>query len=244
MVLEIDYTARVLENQGVPVRFKVLDEDGEPVYDSDGEPKIEIRHIKMTSRIMMRIEQAFSGYTVKVQEPEMKVSHVLDLDPEDGKEYVTPKTVPTGHMALREQVFYGAAALEAMSEREPATAVVKALAIMLGESETWVADRMFYAEQEIYMASMSICIQVAQGVDPTKAAMLLEGSIVALNHARDAADLGVEIQAREQDALVETIEEAVAMMTKIKAEEVGIPGSDGSESGPANSDDPTKNSST
>jgi hypothetical protein len=234
--LDIDYTAKVLKNTGVPIALLVLDGDGEVTYDSSGERKVETFNLRLTAGSMMGIEEEFGGYRVEVTEPEIRNKQVLETDPVSKETRLVQKRVATGNMVTTPKVFYGAEALEEMGKREPFRATVKALSIALGMKADEVASRLITEEMEMYFVALTGAIHLAQGVDPFQIQRLLETSAEAVGAARQANDAGIEILTIQNQEVVETVKKTLEGAS-------GSLGMSGSPSGPESSEEPTTSSS-
>lgn len=222
--LDIDFTAKVLQNEGVPVPLQILDESGSPSFDADGEIRVEFRAVRMTAATMMGIESEFSGYTVRESVPELVTKQELVTDPTSGETSLQSRTRPTGATVSEERVFYGAEAFEERGKREPFVTVIKALSLCLGEKESWVAERLLTNRMEYYFIAITGAIQLAQGVDPFQIQRLLESSEAALVAAKRANDAGISILVQENDAAVEQMEKALRDLEKTQD---GLPGTNG-----------------
>jgi hypothetical protein len=84
-------SAAVLRNKGIAVEVQKLDNIGEPVYDENGEPRTEERHVRFTINVMAQLETAYRertgltsvGYTAWQEllriEPVNTMRHVFSL---------------------------------------------------------------------------------------------------------------------------------------------------------------------
>lgn len=235
--LDIDYTQTVLKNKGVPVRLKVLNDDGSEQFDSEGELKTEIHFVRLNAGHMMELEDQLHGYTVKVSEPEVRMKNFTETDKVTGEINLVSRPATTGNVILVNKSFYGMDALEEMGRREPFKAVVTAMSIALGLPQKEVATRLITQEMEMYFVSITGAIQIANGIDPFQIQRLLESSAAAVGAARRANDAGIEVLTKQN-------EEVVTEVTKTLNRADGLLGKTGSLSGPEDSETATKSSSS
>jgi len=181
------------------------------------------------------------------------------LADDTGETITTQEWVRFTNASLAEiQRFYGDMdKFQEASEEKPNETIAVAIAVMMGvdpadkEAMSQVHAKLLVEEFVSYQVTVMSMLSIANGVDPTKAARMIEEGrigaqeqIEAANEAMDEVLTEMELdrqKAAQEKAEKEAAEAAEAESPDLPATNTSTPSSDGSDSGSA-SDDPTPSS--
>lgn len=166
--------AFILQNKGVPIRLHRLNEAGERARDGEDEDapfQYRTVHLRFDARAVSALEDAFDGLTATVQVTE--TTPVLDAQ---GAPLVGPAgpVIATKVLGVEERRFYGLEAFQKAMEVKPATAIFRSMAIGLGMTDDYLATSMVDGAMIEYQNAVGVAWSMAQGVDPTEAAKVLQ----------------------------------------------------------------------
>ncbi len=196
---EIDYTPDVLTNKGVPIKLYVLDEDGNPSFDSEGQV-IEIIHLRYDIRKLARIESTFREFEVWEESPEKVLKHTLVE--QDGKQVMIPSYQDTGGKKEVKRTARGPEALAVASMTEPTLTCIAMLSIVLDVDEDEVSARMITEELSVYITAVNVAMSLSQGIDPTIASQAMRDCHTAWEANRQAQGEILREQGKAQTEMV------------------------------------------
>lgn len=225
----------VLKNRGVEIALVSLDEEGAPVYSSDGEPKMETYWLRFDSNAVSDIEERWDGY-------EAAIPQVIDepVFNDDEQKYETNPdgTVVTKQVTKRgvKQVYSGLEGFQAAMQVKPVGVTCAVIGIALAMEAREVGKRIPDGGLARLSAQVGVAWAMAQGVDPTEAAKALGIGLRAAEDQREA--LNAEIRKAVEESEAATLEEAAEASglttpddTLIDPTSPASPGADGSAPG-------------
>lgn len=183
----------ILRNKGVPITLYRLENGQVPQAPEDlGEeeewnPPTRTFYLRFNANHVADIEEAFDG----LQADEAIIDRQVKLM--DGKALEGPagavyEEKVVGHET---RTFYGMEAFQKAMEVKMNATVRKVLAIALGTSLEEAGNAMIPDQAMDYQAAVGVAWSIAQGVDPTDAAKVLQGArdAMAAGRARLASQL-------------------------------------------------------
>lgn len=179
--------AVILRNKGVPITLLRL-EHGQPMKrpedlgdEDDWERPTRTFYLRFTANHVADIEDAFDGLRAVVPKIERTVTLGPDQKPLEGPAGLVYDEKVVGE---EERVFYGVEAFQKAMEVKVARTVRKVLSIALGVSEEEAGEAMDPGRTIEYQTAVGVAWAMAQGVDPTDAAKVLQQATEAADAAR------------------------------------------------------------
>lgn len=179
----------ILRNRGVPITLYRL-EDGklpDPPDDLDDEddwtPPTRKVHLRFNANHVSQVEEAFDGLVASVPIIERTVVKRNDGTPLEGPAGIIYDEKVTGHET---RVFYGTEAFQKAMEIKTAATVRRIIAIALDKDEDEVGVAMIPDQFLHYNNAVGVAWSIAQGVDPSEAAKVLQKSTAAVAAQREA----------------------------------------------------------
>lgn len=205
----------ILQNRGVPIKLYRLGEDGKLIFDAEdpeAEPPQRTVHLRFNARAVSVVEEMFDGLVLEVDKVEMEA-----VPGPDGQPLVGPAgPVLNSKVVGREmRTYYGQEAFEHSLKTHPMSTALRVLAVGLGMSEDAMGEAMIPSLHIDYQNAIGVAWAIAQGMDPTEAARMLQRAAAAAAAARQ----------RLASELTET-------MAAVEDETTGSPGPTGVEPGP------------
>ncbi len=198
---QIDFTPRVLQNQGVPVELYDLDADGRVRYNAEGEETRKTVFLRFTTGTLAEVEATFSEFEIFEFENETKVRHTLRED-ENGKKVLVPIVEPTGKRIEVSRMARGVEAYNAAIIDQPVRTAIRLLSILTKVAEDEIETQMIPEEIALYNQGASIALSMAQGLDPTSASLQVEAARMTFSASKLAMNEMNAVQAAETMKLV------------------------------------------
>lgn len=177
----------ILRNKGVPIILLRL-ENGVPVprpadldAEDDWDPPVRTFYLRFTANHVADIEEAFDGFRAMVPIIDRKVSLGSDGAALVGPAGPVYEERVAGH---EERVYYGTEAFQVAIEQKMTSTVRKVFAIALGVPEEEAGNAMDPGRMIEYQTAVGVAWSIAQGVDPTDAARVLQRATEAAAAAR------------------------------------------------------------
>lgn len=195
--------AFILRNQGVPVALYRLDpETGERMMMGEGEdatPVTKTMHLRFDSNAVADIEDAFDGLRAFVP----IIRRVPLTNPDGSVRVVDGKVLETEVEAGEEErTFYGLEGFQKAMEIRTSSTVRKAMAIAFGVTPQEMGRQMIDGQSIEYQNAVGVAWSMAQGVDPTEAAKVLNRARAAVADARRS--MASELEKTMDEALAST----------------------------------------
>lgn len=179
--------AIILRNKGVPVTLLRL-ENGQPAPrpedladEDDWEPPTRTFYLRLTANHVADIEDAFDGFRATVPVVERTVKMNGDGTPLEGPAGPVYEEKVVGQ---EERVFYGMEAFQYAMTAKMTGTVRRVLAIALGVSVEEAGNAMDPGRMIEYQTAVGVAWSIAQGVDPTDAAKVLDQATQAAAAAK------------------------------------------------------------
>ena len=171
----------ILRNKGVPVTLYRLENGKLPAIEEGDDQPTRTWHLRLTANHVADIEEAFDGLVTEVP----VIERTPALGP-DGTQLEGPAgPVWNERIVGREtRVFYGLEAFQKAMEVKTAGTVRRVVAIALGVSPEEAGNAMDPGRMLEYQNAVGVAWSIAQGVDPTEAAKVLDRANRAVAAAR------------------------------------------------------------
>lgn len=177
--------AVVLRNQGVPMRLAQLNEDGRPIVTVDPETGDETGiaerkvFLRFDANVISQIEERWDGVNANVWVDE------ADREVDDDERDAAAKEAEEKDRKPREfrrvtRTFYGVDGFRHALADRPTGTCRDVIALALGMEPEAVGAAMLPGENNAYQAAVGVAWSLAQGVDPTTAARLLDQANAAV----------------------------------------------------------------
>ena len=171
----------ILRNKGVPITLFRLENGKVPAIEEGDDIPTRTWHLRFTANHVADIEEAFDGLVATV--PVIERTQVLDGlgKPLEGPDGLVWNEKIVGR---EDRVFYGLEAFQKAMEVKTAGTVRKVIAIALGVSPEEAGNAMDPGRMLEYQNAVGVAWSIAQGVDPTEAAKVLDRANRAVAAAR------------------------------------------------------------
>lgn len=178
----------ILRNKGVPITLYRLENGQLPEVEEGDDIPTRTFFLRLTANHVAEMEEAWDGLKAEVP--------VIERTPAvgpDGK----PLEGPAGPVFLEKivgretRVFYGLEAFQKAMEIKTASTVRRVIAIAMGVAEDQAGTAMDPGRMIEYQNAVGVAWSIAQGVDPTEAAKVLQRANAATAVARER--LGSEL---------------------------------------------------
>lgn len=171
----------ILRNKGVPITLLRLENGVVPPVEEGDDPPTRTFHLRFTANHVADIEEAFDGLVAEV--PVIERTPAFDGD---GK----PLEGPAGPVFAEKvvgretRVFYGLEAFQKAMEVKTAGTIRRVIAIAMGVPVEEAGNAMDPGRTLDYQNAVGVAWSIAQGVDPTEAAKVLDRANRAVAAAR------------------------------------------------------------
>jgi hypothetical protein len=191
----------ILRNVGVPILlYRLVDGARVPINgDQDADFVTEKLHLRFDANAVATVEDWFDGFRATV--PIIQKEVMLGADG-------SPLVGPTGPVYVEkvvgseERVYYGQEAFQAAMQGKPMKTIRDTMAAALRCSPETMGERMIQSEGLDYQNAVGVAWALAQGLDPTDAARMLQSARAAL--AARVQSLGSDMEKMMEQASAET----------------------------------------
>lgn len=179
----------ILRNRGVPIVLyrlqdgKLPDPPDDLDDEDDWEPPTRKVHLRFNANHVAEIEEAFDGLRATVPVVEKTVVRAGDGTPLEGPAGLVYEEKVVGH---EERVFYGTEAFQKAMEIRTNATVRRIIAIALETDEHEIGEAMIPSRFLDYNNAVGVAWSMAQGVDPSEAAKVLQRATAAVAGQREA----------------------------------------------------------
>lgn len=158
----------ILRNKGVPIRLYRM-ADGQREMSGDDPDAFALTrtvYLRFNANAVADIEEAWDGLRAEVD--------ITEVGPLVVDGTAVPGSQTTKVIGREERVFYGIEGFQKAMEIRQASTVRRAIAIGLGMSPEDVGAAMVDGDLAEYINAVGVAWAMAQGVDPTEAAKMLQ----------------------------------------------------------------------
>ncbi len=196
--------AIILRNKGVPITLYRLENGALPEIDADDEDAVQPTRkvfLRFNANHVADIEDAFDGIVARVPIIRREAKMGPDQKPLVGPAGPVYEETVEGY---EDRVFYGLEAFQQALEAKTAGTLRKVLSIAFAKEETEMGLSMDPSQMVHYQNAVGVAWSIAQGVDPTDAAKVLQraNAAVATQLASLASQLDKTMDKAEESTTV------------------------------------------